>query len=57
MDFEQFMTEVDAVIENVLGVTSEDIEDFCYRDAFDDGESPYDTAMDALDAIGFGEQY
>ena len=57
MDFEQFMAEVDAEIENVLGVTSEDIEDYCYRDAFDNGDSPYETAMEALDAIGFGEQY
>ena len=49
--FEQWMAKVDAHIAKAVGgLTSEDLPDYCYRDAFDNRESPSACARKAVRA-------
>lgn len=55
MTFKEWMTRVDDALLNAVGVCSSDLIDFAYRDAYDDGCSPNDTAWDVLQDNGIGE--
>lgn len=48
LSFEQWMQKVDAVLEKKCGLSHHDLEDFCYRDAYDDGEAPSTVAREVL---------
>lgn len=49
-DFRLWMAQVDVLILRKTGVTSNDLPDFCYRDAFDDGATPNKAAQRAIKA-------
>lgn len=52
--FDTWKREVDAILVKLCGMTSDCIPDYCYRDAFDAGESAEQVASDAYDnAIDF----
>jgi hypothetical protein len=44
MTYRQWKEEVEMCLEELCGMSSEDLPDYAYRDAFDDGLSPEDTA-------------
>lgn len=52
-EFRDWMSEVDVVISRVCGLTSNDIADWRWRDAFEDGTEPKEAAMEALAEDGF----
>ena len=47
--FEDWMERVNAALEGVCGLSSEDLADCCYRDWYDDGTTPGDAAIMALE--------
>jgi hypothetical protein len=51
MTFDEFMKKVDANLSRWYGIVSADIDDYCYRDAYEDGESPVRTASLAAKAL------
>lgn len=53
MTFEQWMKKVDQIIYNICGLTSEDLADFMYYDAWEDGARPEDIANDVLEENDF----
>ena len=53
MRFEAWMAEVDRQMKRLCGMTTQDIADFCYADAFDAGKTPLATAKRALKADGY----
>lgn len=52
-DFDSFMVKVDKVIGRMSGLTSEDLPDYDYRTAFEDGVGPAQAARCALTEAGF----
>ena len=50
MDFKQWMREVDAAMIALVGVSSGDIADWLYYDAFEAGVDPAEAAQEALEA-------
>lgn len=48
--FATWMHEVNRAIERKTGLRSEDLPDYCYRDAFDDGARPAQVAIAAIRA-------
>ena len=50
LDFDAWMRLVDAEIARRIGVTSSDLDDYCYRDAYDRGVSPKVVAGKAIKA-------
>ena len=47
--FEQWMQLVDKIIsDKLMGMTSEDLPDICYRDYYDDGMTPRQVAAMAI---------
>jgi hypothetical protein len=48
-DFDTWMRQVDECIGRRCGLSSSDLPDWTYRDAFDDGLSPEEAAAEALD--------
>lgn len=51
--FKRWKRVVDAYIIAKCGLTSEDIDDWDYRMAFDCGYTPKDAAMEALEEAGY----
>ena len=51
--FEVFMEEVDKHIDEVCGMSHEDIPDYDYASSWEMGEEPIQTARDALEAAGW----
>jgi hypothetical protein len=49
MTFTQWMTAVDAALDDRLGVRADDLPDLCYRDLYDAGYTPHEAAQAALD--------
>ena len=49
-DFDTWMKQVDAEIDARCGMTSGDLPDWMYRDAFEDGTSPKSAARQAISA-------
>jgi len=55
LGFREWMGQVDMAIDRMTGhqgLTSSDIADFEYRDAYDDEATPNETAREALEAEG-----
>lgn len=48
--FEEWMARVNQLIDNYCGMVSEDLPDWCYRDAYDDGRTPGAAAREAIAA-------
>ena len=48
--FEQWMEMVDRAVWRLAGASAYDLTDYCYRDAYDSGESPGATARRAIAA-------
>lgn len=46
--FEIWMKKVDQACEARFGISIHDLPDFCFRDAFDDGETPARVALEAI---------
>jgi hypothetical protein len=51
--FEQWKQEVDRAVQSLAGLSADDLEDWGYRDAYDDGMSPKRAAIHALANSGF----
>ena len=54
MTFQQWMRKVDAIIDAITGMSADDLPDYCYADAFEDGVKP---ATAARRAIGAAQEY
>lgn len=50
LTWEAWMRLVDAAVARIAGLSAYDLPDYCYRDAYDDGESPTATARAAIRA-------
>ena len=50
MTFEKWFSQVSIEMIALIGMGTESIADYLYRDAYDDGESAYDVALAALEA-------
>jgi len=48
--FEKWMAAVDKHIDSMLGLSSRDIADFPYRDAFEAGTTPQEAAISSIRA-------
>lgn len=55
MTFEEWLSRVDLSIQSLVGLTHDDIDDWCYRDAYEDDVSPAVAARRALSNAGFRE--
>lgn len=53
--FGEFMKKVNSALEKKCGLGAGDMEDYCYRDAYDDGDSPSAVARAVLANSGAGE--
>jgi hypothetical protein len=51
--FRAWMRKVDAALETLCGLGSDDLPDYSYRDAYDGGEAPISTAVAALEDVDF----
>jgi hypothetical protein len=51
--FEDWKREVDREVERRIGLSSDDLPDYCYRDAYDAGDAPEDVAIEVLAEAGF----
>lgn len=51
--FHSYMIEVDREVRALTGLSWLDIEDFTYRDAYDDGVDPETAAREALENSGW----
>ena len=49
-NFDEWMNQVNRVVLKKTGIFADDLPDYCYRDAYDDGESPGSTARAAIRA-------
>lgn len=45
ISFEEFLEQVNLYLLRNFGVTSGDLPDYCYRDAYDDGIAPSECAQ------------
>jgi predicted solute-binding protein len=46
MTFQEWMAQVDVELSAKVGLTSSDLEDYCWRDAYDAGATPAEAAKD-----------
>jgi len=53
MKFSEWMRCVDADMERIVGLTSDCIADYEYRDCFDDGLDPIQAVQEALENAGY----
>jgi len=51
--FKEWMDKVDQEIKGVTDLTSEDLPDYMFYDAYEDGVDPAETAAKCLDAAGY----
>ena len=52
MSFDRWMAKVNQALEDMVGLDSRDLPDWCYRDAFDTGMAPDEAADDVLCEAG-----
>ena len=55
MTFEQWMARVNGYLVEICGLGVDDLGDWTYRDDFDAGVDPRDTAAEVLADNGFGD--
>ena len=48
--YEQWLTRVNEIIDGVLGVTVDDLPDYCYADSYQCGDSPAECARQVVSA-------
>jgi hypothetical protein len=48
LTFEQWKKSVDAIIGSLCGLSADDIDDWCYRDDYDNGLTPKRSAQRAI---------
>ena len=53
ISFPEFMRKVDAALMAKAGVTHHELTDYCYMDAYADGERPASVAKKVLEAEGY----
>jgi hypothetical protein len=51
--FEEWMRKVDAIVEHIAGCSVYDLDDYCFRDAYEEGCSPGNVASKALRNAGY----
>jgi hypothetical protein len=51
--FPAWMDKIDAALMKKAGVTHHDLADYCYMDAYADGERPASVAKKVLEAEGY----
>lgn len=49
MTFDEWKNKVNAEVQNLIGLSADDLPDFTYRDAFEAGESPESVAQQVVD--------
>ena len=54
LEYREWMSKIDRILRNTIGITTDDLADFCSRDLYDDGVSPFDAAQEALDNDDMG---
>jgi Family of unknown function (DUF5419) len=50
LEFGVWMVKVDDAVKTLAGISADDLADYCYRDAFEDGLSPKQAARRAIKA-------
>ena len=50
--FDAWLAAVDNAVVRMAGVGKDDLPDYCYRDAFEDGRAPAAVARSAIRAAG-----
>lgn len=53
MDFDTFMELVDGNLNRMVGLTSDDLPDHLYWDAWNDDQTPQECAFDVLEENGY----
>ena len=48
MTFEQWKSKVNEAVERLVGLSCDDLSDYCYADAWEDGVSPIAAARRAI---------
>lgn len=48
MTFKEWMRKVNVIIEAKVGLSADDLPDYCYQDCYDAGETPTATARQAI---------
>jgi hypothetical protein len=51
-EWERWMEAVDMEVQRLCGMSADDLADYAYRDAYDDGADPAEVAREALAADG-----
>jgi hypothetical protein len=51
--FSEWMAKVNSCLVKKVGMSSDCLADFCYRDAYDNGERPASVAKQVLSAEGY----
>lgn len=54
--FEAWMDEVNAILVGAVGIESDDLPDWNYRDAYDDGADPRKVVHEVLEENGWEEE-
>ena len=49
MTYQEWMNQVNSILISRVGVSADDLEDFCSRDCYDDDLSPMDGAIEAIE--------
>ena len=52
MIFKAWLRQVDEFVNERIGCSLHDLEDYCWRDLYDDGYAPEEAADEALEEIG-----
>lgn len=54
--FLDWMVECDLIVDRKLGVSLSDLEDWRWRDAYDDQYTPGDAVTEAIEELGYDEE-
>lgn len=57
MSFKKFISDVNSILVANVGVGYRDLEDFCWKDHFEDGASPIEAVHDFLEEGGYLRRY
>lgn len=55
MTFDDWMATVDGHLTRMIGLSSGDLCDWCYWDAWNDDGNPRDVALDVMEYNGYGD--